>query len=204
MFDSQDRRAALLKLFAGVGAAGVALGEALDGASAVDAEKKGKRKKRTRPRHLWHGKLIDPVYTPLGTGDTTYYTITAQGAGGGTLHDRKRERKVRMTDVRLFHFMETKSGGNFRGEQSFTLQGINWRLLGAAYDKRTITWTLDVRVCESNPDARPVVATGAEAIAADDNSHEATGCSCDCGAHCYWCGSPYNIYCGDSYRAACS
>ncbi|MGI9254720.1 MAG: hypothetical protein ACR2J8_13330 [Thermomicrobiales bacterium] len=117
-------------------------------------------------------------------------------------------RKVTMSNRRLAHVIDRKSGGNLHGDQTLRLDGINWRVHGVEYDPKANTWRIDAKVCESNPNARPKV--DASGITAEDTSHDtaASGCKCTCGSKCYhWNANekyPANTYYfSASYASAC-
>lgn len=204
MHDSQDRRSALQRIGAGAAAAGTAvLALASRAGAEVDAER---RKKRRAPFQTFKGQLNDVTYTPVGSGNTDHYIITGVG-NGGVMNDERKNRKIRMTDARLFKYLDRRSDGNLGGHVCFGIEGINWRLFEIQYDKPTNTWTLDARVCKSNPDARPTVASSGDAASAGSLPAGYNGCSCACTKDCYHCGadSRYNGYswCGFSYQDAC-
>jgi hypothetical protein len=194
----------LHRLGAGAAAAGTA---ALALAGRAGARVNGeRRKKRRAPEQTFQGKLRDITYTPIGSGNTDHYLITGVG-NGGVMTDVRKDRKIRMTDARLFRYMDRRSDGDLGGHVCFGLEGINWRLHQIDYDKQTGLWRLDARVCKSNPDARPTVSSANDAAAAGDLPAGYNGCSCACTDDCYHCGadSRYNGYswCGFSYKDAC-
>lgn len=193
MHEPQDRRSALTNLAAGASAAVGAAMAVTSGANAGAAAEKSRKRK---VRQLWEGRLVNPVYTPLGAGDTIYYTITAQGAGAGTMADMRRKRTIEMTDARFFRYLQHKTGGAYTGAQSLRLQGMNWRVLGVDFDASSDTWTLVVRICDSNPDKRPTAGASAEKV-----GDEVTGCSCDCDYKCFECSNGNG--CGDDFCQAC-
>ena len=214
MFKNQDRRSALRKVAASATAVAAGIARQAGGraavTAAVDAEKE-KHGKGKRPIEIWRGNLIRPTYTPAPGGDATHWIITAQG-GSGQMRHRASGRQTDMTASRLFHYLQKRTGGKMSGKQCLRLQGINWRILGAVYDKPTDTWTVDARICESNPDARPDVQSAGGVMAECSYAYNCTSaaCNCGCGENCYHCdqgASDYRrdkYYCGISYSAACS
>ncbi|MGI9254304.1 MAG: hypothetical protein ACR2J8_11190 [Thermomicrobiales bacterium] len=203
MYDVQGRRAALSKVFAGAAAARLALGGIAAGAetAGVETEKGGKhRQKRVRPEQILKGKLRNIVYTPAADGDPIHYIITADGEGDGTMHHVASDRDVKMSNKRLAHFIDRKSGGRLNGAQSARIQGINWRIHGVEYDAKANTWRIDAKVCDSNPNARPKISHADDLIRYGGyNSY--VGCNCTCGDKCYHCSNWEG--CGKSYSDVC-
>ncbi|MGI9254305.1 MAG: hypothetical protein ACR2J8_11195 [Thermomicrobiales bacterium] len=211
MYDVQGRRAALTKLFTGAAAVRTALAGLTASAEETGAEsKKGKKRieKGIRPDELWKGALSNVVYTPAADGDPKHYIITADAVGDGTMRHMKSDRKVTMSNSRLAHYIDKKSGGKMNGDQCMRIGNINWRVHGVDYDAATNTWRLNVKVCESNPNARPKVDPSGITIQSSIND-TAEGCKCSCDQKCYHCRADAfyyranKYYCGVSYSAAC-
>ncbi|MGI9254719.1 MAG: hypothetical protein ACR2J8_13325 [Thermomicrobiales bacterium] len=201
MFDQHDRRAIVQKLTAGIGAATLLL----TGRSAATASTGSdpEIERRRDVRRTFEGNLVNPVYTKDGAGDTKRYIITAQGGSGFVLHDARNDKKVSMSDSRLYRYVHGKTGGKFPGDQCMRIQGINWRIYGMDYQEKTNTWKLKVRVCDTNPDARPDTSKSAESAPSASGLYDQTsGCGCDCGIKCWQCKK--GARCGSTAFLACN
>lgn len=204
MLEPQDRRSALTRIAAAAATAaaaavpGIAAADAAESAApddGADAEKKG-HGGRHRPILFFKGRLSDIVYTPVGSGNTPNYLITATG-GGGEMDDKRKHRRRSMTDAHLAAYIERRTNGAMNGFQCLFIEDMAWRVQTVSYDAATNQWTMMARVCDSNPNARPSV-SGAAAEAYS----EATGCSCDCGSSCYRC-KDGKYHCGYDEGGAC-
>lgn len=202
MNESRDRRSALHRLAAIVAAsAGAVAGSRGDEATAeaeAGAERHGRKK---RVGLAYSGSMSDVTYTPHHDGDDTHWIIRGRQDGDAEVRHLRSGSRDRMNGSRLDRLMRKKTGGrSMRGMPQLTIGDINWRILTADYDRRSDEWTLDVRVCDSNPDRRPIA--NAERVATAGSLDPVSGCSCSCNDKCYQCDNGQKR-CARSYCAAC-
>ena len=202
MYDFIGRRAALMRIFAGATAT-----RAAGTLSAAAAGSPETARRKPRVRQIWKGKLDNPVITPHPGNDPDRYMIhCGDGPTGGVIHDKLSGKKKRMSTYRLIRYIDHRSGGELKGNQTLRLDGINWRVLRLHHDDQARTWAIDVKLCESNPNAKPRL--GAVDTAGLYGYSSAEACSCDICDKCYRCGEGSgtkngDYYCGLNYDNAC-
>jgi len=146
MTDSQDRRSAVRRLAAGVGAAALAA-QGRPGAADADLQSS---KDSGRPVEIFRGTMPSPVYIPIGEEGTDRYVIVADGCAG-RMRNCNRGDSRHMGSDRLYRYLQRKSGGEFSGLQTFRLEGINWRPQGLEEDPETGQWRTRPRSATPTP-----------------------------------------------------
>ncbi|MGI9253256.1 MAG: hypothetical protein ACR2J8_05885 [Thermomicrobiales bacterium] len=201
MFELQDRRSALTRFAAGAAAAAVAVREMTTGVAA-QAEIAGK--KNDEMHYFWKLPWGAASFTKVGS-DPLRYDATVGAFGEGSFDDLMSGKKRRIDDKQLERIINKKTNnGKLKGMPQIRLAGINWRVLTAVYVPASKTWNMALRVCDSNPDARPDT-TSAFRTSLGDVSAQGTdgGCVCGCGRKCYVCKNG-NKGCGDYCSEVCS
>lgn len=204
MHESQDRRSALSKFVGGASAIVVAAREMNTTASAeVDAEKK--KKKKNAAQYTWDLPWGAATFTKHPGDDPIRYLATVGAFGSGTWVDMKSGKKRTIDDKQLERIiMRQTNGGKMRGMPQLRLAGINWRVLFADYDPGTKTWSMDLRVCDSNPNARPdTTPAGVSSAGGVTTEFIDGGCSCGCSYKCYVCQATNQPSCANSCADAC-
>lgn len=206
MFDVHDRRSALAKLAAGAAAAGVAVREMTTGADAQSGADAEKKKKSGGVTYFWRLPWGPAVFTKHGGGDPLRYNATVGAFGEGSFDDMKSGKKRTINDKQLERIINKKSNnGHMKGVPQIRLAGINWRVLHADYVPGTQTWQMDLKVCDSNPNARPDTTPAGVSSAGDVAvQYIDGGCSCACATNkCYVCGTSGRAACGPNCGDAC-
>jgi len=204
MHESRDRRSAVRRLAAIVAAGSGAAFAARAGASAhADADAARKGKKQRRVELAYGGMMSGVTYTPHPDGDDAHWIIRGRQDGDAEVRHMRSGRQDAMSAAALHAMMMTMSGGGeMNGSPAMSVGGMNWRVETAGLDDATGEWTIDARVCDSNPDARPAT-TPAGSVAARSSLDPVSGCSCSgCSPRCYQCDDGTKR-CGRSYCAAC-
>ncbi|MGI9253255.1 MAG: hypothetical protein ACR2J8_05880 [Thermomicrobiales bacterium] len=200
MFDLQDRRSALTRLAAGAAAAGIAVRE-MTSEAAAQAETEGN--KQNKPQYFWKLPWGQAIFTKVGS-DPLRYNAVVGAFGEGMIKDMWTGKTRTVTDKQAERMLMKKTNkGRAKGIPQIQLNGIKWRVLTADYDPASKTWHMALRICDSNPNARPV--TGVSVRSTGDVSAQGgdSGCSCSCDtASCYVC-SPTKVQCGLTCVTAC-
>lgn len=207
MHESQDRRSALARLAAGASSIVVAAREmsaSTAAADGVDAEKK-KKKKKGVAQYTWSLPFGPATFTKHPGNDPIRYNATVGAFGEGTLVDYRSGKKRTINDAQLERIiMKQSNGGKMRGMPQLRLAGINWRVLFADYDPASETWSMDLRVCDSNPNARPdTTFAGVSSAGGVTTEYEDGGCSCGCDDKCYVCKANGAASCASNCSDAC-
>lgn len=207
MHESQDRRSALARLAAGASSIVVAAREMSAStavAGEVDAEKK-KKKKKNAPQYTWSLPWGPATFTKHPGNDPIRYLATVGAFGSGTWIDYRSGKKRTIDDAQLERIiMKQSNGGKMRGMPQLRLAGINWRVLFADFDPVAGTWSMDLRVCDSNPNARPdTTAAGVSSAGGVTTEFIDGGCSCGCLQKCYVCKANGAAGCANSCADAC-
>jgi hypothetical protein len=181
MHESHARRRLVGSAIAGAAALGAALNE-IRSVSAAPARTAGAVQKRFRGRI----HTLDIRRNPNGE-KHWYQAKVVLKHNGGDLKENGSGGEVH--DLRLYRMLHRRNGQALQGQISVRVKGVNYRLMGAEFDKTTHIWVLDLKLCASNPDADPL-----KQVALPDGTlrdyrvdDSVSGCSCDCLSSCWHC-----------------
>lgn len=198
MHESRDRRSALRRLAAIVAAGSGAFGLRAGASAEADAARHGKKQRRVE--FAYDSGMADVTFTPHPDGDDAHWTIRGRQVGDAEVEHMRSGQRDAMSAVALHDLMMAKSGGgSMNGSPMLSVGGMNWRVATASLDAGSGEWTIDARVCDSNPDARPSSA----AVRGGWSQQPVSGCNCSgCNNRCYVCADDKRR-CGRSYCSAC-